>query len=386
MNFLRPRIFVRFVLVAVVAVTTRSAAHAGEFPAREKLERNGWTIAFSAADRPIAEGLVAQLTEFEKRFAAISDAKLELGPFEVEARSEEIALALAKLNGLPGREADFRREIGRSMPRIRELQLKILEAFLVRSIEIWRTTEVRDRIKAGEKLAGLTWDEKTGKAQRRARFNWTLNAQDYSIVTDATVPAAAMLILDETQEIPAAVGVLVKDFASWSDGLRAFYLDSSADAVRRSMAVVTSNLLRTECSPGTSTIWICAGMGGWAWREWVIAALPAKTVDRYALRVAQLPVPSLGGKAFNLEVWPRDREDDSWNMARQVFCNIAERHGPETVSRVMSEFWNLPKAERTTVGLKWVYLQLLKEPLEGRAPWRSLGVPEDAGRRLTQRD
>ncbi|HEX2854277.1 MAG TPA: hypothetical protein VHO24_13660 [Opitutaceae bacterium] len=371
------RTFNRFVAAVALALLAGRPAQAVDFPLREKLERDGWTIGFSPADRPVAEALAAHLMDFEKRFAAMADAKLELGPAEVEARTAEIALALAKSCGLPGREADFQREIGRSLPQIRGLQAKILATFLLRSIEIWREGEVRDRIKAGEKIPGLIWDEKTGKAHRRARFNWTLNAQDYSITTNVAAPPATMLILDETRAIRPAVDVLQKDFASWVDGLRGFYADSSADAVRRSMAVATSNLLHTECSPGISTMWICAGMGGWAWREWVVTALPRKSVDRYALRVAQLPVPSLGGKPINLEAWPRDREDDSWNMARQVFCNIAERHGAETVSRLMGEFWNRPKAERNTASLKRVYAELLHEPLEGRAPWRSLGVAEE---------
>lgn len=375
-----------FVAVVALAFAAAGSVYAEDLPAREKLEQGGWTIGFSPADRPIAEGLASHLADFEKRFVAIETTKFELGPAEVEARAAELALAFAKFCGLPGREEDFQREIERSLPHIRELQAKMRAAFLVRSIEIWRAAEVRERNRTAEKLPGLVWDEKTGKAQRRARFNWTLNAHDYSIATNVSVVPATMLVLEKTEGVRPAVEALVKDFENWSESVRVFYRDGGAEVIRRTMSVVASNLLRSECAAAVSNTWICAGVGGWAWREWVVTILPAKSVDRYALRVAQLPVPILGGKPINLETWPRDREDDAWNMARQVFCNIAERHGAESVSRLMGEFWNLPKADRTSANLKRVYWQLVHEPLEERAPWRSLGVPDENAARLTKND
>jgi hypothetical protein len=342
------------------------------------MERAGWTIGFAAADRELAERVAKQINHFERRVGQLEAQILGFGPAEIEAQSAGIAADLARWCALPEREAEFESEIARLLPQLRAFRSELKRVIAVRALEIWRVEEVRERLQAGGELPGLTWNDAERRAKQQAHFHAVLNPPDYVITAKTNIPPAMMLPLINTANVRAGAHELMKAFDSWVDVLQHVQRELDAIMVRTGLSAVAGNVIFRECSNDSSTRWIAEGLGRWAWRETAFTRVPPKEVERYALFAAQLPVGRAGQPWLRLDQWPEAQHDDAAMMARQVFCNIEERHGSEAIPRLMAEFWQLPQQERTTAALKTIYRRLMNEPLEGRAPWRSLGEPNAA--------
>jgi hypothetical protein len=347
---------------------------AAEYPAREYIEAKGWTIGFAPGDRAVATGVAAQVDVFEKKLVAIEAIKAELSVAELERRTGELAKLAAAIGKLPTRDDDFRRELERVIVRVKELNGELRAALFRRKIELWQTAEVHERLAAGEQLAGFKWDEKEKRPAMQINFNWQFAAGDYRVTKILEMPPAIFLRMEGKGDTKAQVAAAVKNFDDRAMMARDLDREMSALAVRTALPMAIETVLKKECVDEPSSVWIRAGLTGWIWRELVVRSVPAKAAGRYAVLVAQLPVPRPGMPTVNLEVWPEKDGGDFVLMARQVFINIAESDGAEALERLLTAFWQLPQEQRTTANLRRVYREQMKTGIEARAPLRSLGA------------
>ncbi|MBC7367042.1 MAG: hypothetical protein H7343_09570 [Undibacterium sp.] len=347
---------------------------AAEYPAREYIAAKGWTVGFAPGDRAVATGVVAHLDVFEKKLVAIEAIKSELSVAELERRTGELAKLAAAIGRLPAREDDFRRELERVIVRIKELNGALREALFMRKIELWQTAEVRERLGAGEQLAGFKWDAKEQRPAMQINFNAQFEASDYRVTKTLEMPPAISLRLDGKGDTKAQMAAAVKSFDVWAKIARDMDGGMGALAVRMALPMAFETVLKKECVDEASSRWIRAGLTGWLWRELVVRSVPAKAAGKYAVLVAQLPVPRPGMKPVNLEVWPEKDQGDFPLLARQVFINIAESDGAESLERLLTAFWELPREQRTTANLRRLYREQMKTGIEARAPLRSLGA------------
>ncbi len=347
---------------------------AESFPAREYLEAKGWTIGFAPGDRAVAEGLVSRTAAFEKRLGEIDAIKAELGAAELERRGGELAQKAAALSKLPAREADFRREMELATGAVKQLTVALRDVFYVHKIEIWRTTEVRQRLADGDKIEGFRWDEKAKRPSVDLRLNWQIRPDDYRLTTDIQMPPAIFVKLEDKGDVKAQVAAVGKDLEGWSEVVQQMQGQMTPLAVRLAMNMALGAVLKKECADEPASRWIREGLAGWLWREIVIQSVPTKVAGRYAVMIAQFPVARAGDKPINLEVWPEKEAGDFPLNATQVFVNIAEMDGAKALERLLEAFWQLPVEQRTSANLRRLYREQLKTGIEARAPQRSLGA------------
>lgn len=349
------------------------AARATEFPEREQLQKDGWTIGFAPNDRPLAEALAKHIGDFEKRFAAIESTELSLGPAELEARATELASQTAGWCALPKREADFEREFQQVALRVREIRTQVRRALLVRAIEIWRPDEIAVRFATNDGVPGVRWNATEKRLALDAHINLQSNFANDQISARVIAPSAVMLQIGDQKNQKSVVAALVASFNLWVDVFESPGADPGPTTMRIAAGTGIGRAVAAAVAPDTSSRWIAAGLSSWVWRELVFTTLQPERANRYAPVVPVLAVPAAGEELLNLEQWPADDETDHVKRAFQVFLNIAEHHGKDAIPQVMTQFWKLPTDQRTTAALKEVYRTLWDEPLEARAPWRSLG-------------
>lgn len=354
-------------LLAVCVV--ESSLHAETLPPRQRLEREGWSIGYSPADETIAHRLAERLQGFEKIYTE-SVAAHDRDLAEFSARAGVLGATAASVSALPERAPEMRRVLEQLGPALRDASVATQRTFLLRSLEIWRIPEVARRLQAGETLTGFSWDDQTRRATLRLSVAWHPNRSDGRVVADFEVPSAVPLGLEGETDETQAVGALVKHFAQWADFAKS--VDASVFSMFAPLKL--REVVVGECAPAADSRWIAEGVASWAWREAVMTALPADRSDRYAIVVAQLPVRRAGQPLLRLEQWPEVDDAPHRAMACQLFCNIAEHHGADAVTRLLAEFWKLPAEQRTSASFRAVYHELFQEPLELRAPWRSLGM------------
>lgn len=359
--------------MAIIMLVLAGELAAAERPARERIEAQGWTIGFAPADRAVADGIAKKLPDFKKRMAAIAGAKMELNGEGLESRAGELAKKAATAGGLPEREADFQREFQRAAAAVRELDEALNAALFIPAIEVWRTGEVLERMRAGEKLPGFTWDAKENRPTVNFRFNWKISPEDFRVTKTIELPPAIYLRLEKPAD-STAVSAVLKDLEGWASVVQQTSGQARPLIVRLSGSVAIGRVFKSVIANEPATTWVREGLSGYVWREVVRKSVSAKAADGYAVLVAQLPVARTGDKPFNLEIWPEQNGEDHAMMARQVFLNIVDADGPEVLAKLLEAFWKLPLEERTSASFRRLYREQTKLGIEARAPRRSLGA------------
>lgn len=361
--------FLGFACLAAAALTI-----AAELPQREKLERGGWTIEFSPDDRAAADGLAARMNYLEKRLVEARAANAVLGPEEFEARGAELAVKIAQLCALPARAREVEAEFAQLATALKEVRRAMHEVFFPRALAIWRPREVRQRLQDGERIAGFVLNPRDGNITLSVKFSSDI-AADYRVTTTGSLPAAITLKQEDDAVARTSVAELMKQIDDWIAQGRGYCAAGLDRGLVTGVKVGLGRILGTELGSNQSDRWIKEGVMGWAWREAMLQTLPWKIATRYAAVVPQLPVPvgSRDGSQLRLQEWPEANDGDHSLFAIQVFCSVGERHGVDTVTRLLTEFWRRPIEERTTETLKEIYRDMMNEPLEIQAPWRSLG-------------
>src|ERR1051326_3053619 len=169
--------FIRLVVALSLAIASRAA----DAPVREHLQAKEWTIGFVPGDRAVAEQLAVEIDDFDRRLTEAVGIKHELGSEELEKRADEIAKKTAELLQLPGKSEEFRQEIVRVAQAVSGVTAALRGMFLQHKIEIWRTAEVRERLAAGEKIEGFTWDPVERRPNANLKFNWEISPVDYHV-------------------------------------------------------------------------------------------------------------------------------------------------------------------------------------------------------------
>jgi len=357
---------------AVLGLTALSVG-ATDFPVREELKQDGWTIGFAPDDRALAEALANHIGDFEERYVAIESAKPDFGPADLELRAAELAAHAAAWCALPGKEPEFEQVFQQAASRARDTRTQVRAALLVRAIEIVRTDEIAARFATNEGNPGVRWIESEKRLVLDAHINLQSNFVNGEIAVSVIAPAAVMLQIEVEAEPQEIVDALVANFDRWAGVFESSGADPVPTTIRVASNAGIGRIVAPEITSDLSSRWIIAGLSHWVWRELVFTTLRPEGANRYATMVPLLLVPTAKAEPLNLEQWPTENEDFHVDRGFQVFLNIAEHHGKEAIPQLMAQFWKLPSEQRTTAGLKGAYGTLWNEPLEARAPWRSLG-------------
>ncbi len=345
-----------------------------EWPVRERIENQGWTIGFTPADRTVAETVAKKIPDLEKRLTAINAVKTDFGAEAFAARAGELARKAAAAGAWPGGEADFRREFERAAAIVREVETALHAALDLHAIEIWRTMEVRERMKSGEPLPGFKWDAKENRPTVNFAFNWNVSAETFQLTKTIDMPPAIFLRLEKLDD-PAAEARAAKDLENWAAIVEQMSGSMQPLAVRMSGSVAIGRVFKAALANEPATTWVREGLTGYVWRDVVRHSVAAKSAGNYAVMVAQIPVAKTGDKPFDLEVWSEPETELYQILARQVFINIAETDGPAALAKVLGAFWQLPIEQRTSANLRRLYRAQMNTGIEARAPRRSLGMP-----------
>lgn len=339
---------------------------------REQLERDGWKIGFAPPDRELAKALAQHIEVFEARLIDIEATQPAFGRTQLEEQATELAAKAVEYAALPERKADFEREFHKATKRITRIENDMRAAFFPRAIDLWRQDQLQERLETGEPLPGVNWP--AGHERLAMHFSYLVSAsfREGVISVSLTKPEAVTLGVPEGSDDSALPDELAEQTDAWISQLAGPYASLQPSFVRMAANLAIAKVVGSEIAADPNSQWIVAGLSSWAWRELVLGTVKPEGANRYATPVPLLQVPSAHSELLNLEQWPADDEAGHVERALQLFINIAEHHGKDAIPALMAEFWKLPPEQRTTTGLKEVYQQLWSEPLEARAPWRSL--------------
>jgi DNA-binding FadR family transcriptional regulator len=131
-------------------------------------------------------------------------------------------------------------------------------------------------------------------------------------------------------------------------------------------------VLQKEVSKDPAARWIASGTAGWVTRLLILRETSPQVAERYTLAEQQRLASQGKLQQVKLEQWPSDNDGAYVLAAARVFRNIAEKHGNPAVTQVLTAFWRLPPAQRTSKSFRKLYQQLLKEPVEAEAPESTL--------------
>jgi hypothetical protein len=357
------------VLVAMAAVSV-VAARSADLPPRETIASDGWVIEFSPADRPTAEKLADRIGRLEQARSAAAAFNLEFAPAIVEARSAELAQKMADLCALPSRRKDFESELRQMAAGFTRLEEELAKAVFPRAVAVWRKSELIQRLGAGEKVAGFSFDVAANQVNFGYNPQWTLD-KDYVVTKHPeAIGALPVKIPEEVTATEEAVATLEKDFQNMCSLFGTMAASGLRSQILIEMQNAAGKILEAQMPGDPSVKWISAGAARWAARQVLVQTNSPQVADRYtflwdeALRSAMQEA-----KPLDLEAWP-DKQDSGqrYAMAVQVFRNVAEKHGNAAITRWLGEFWRLPPAQRTSVKFRRLYEKLFREPLEAEAP------------------
>jgi hypothetical protein len=355
--------------LAAIAIVSVVAAKAAELPPRETIAKDGWVLEFSPVDRPTAEKLAGRVGQLEQARQAAAVLNLELNPAALEARSPELAQRMTELCALPARRADFQEELKHMAAGLAPLEAELAQAAFPRSVAIWRKPELIQRLAAGEKIAGYSYDATANTVNFDYKPHWTVD-KDYAVTEHPE--AIGALPLKKTEEVAAtddSIAAMEKDFQSWCKGMGAMLALGMRYQVFGSLENVVRKVLEAQLPRDPSVKWISVGAARWAARNVMVQITSPRVADRYTIlydRALQGVKPDAG--PVDLEAWPAGQETQHYAAAVQVFRNIAEKQGDAAIPRLLGEFWRRPPGQRTSPGFRQLYQRLFRERLEAEAP------------------
>lgn len=341
------------------------SARAAEPPQREKIAKDGWTIEFSPVDQAAAGQLAGKVTELERIRNEAQSAQIELEPAVIEARAEELAKKLAELCALPNRAGDFQQEIKRMAPAIVEIRAVIRAVVSPRAVSIVRKSEIIRRLQAGEKIPLFSYDAATNLVRFDYKFTFTMG-KDY-MFNERPEALAAIPLKQGEDEKPAddPTSTLLKDFQGKTEGFNIM-----AGQMYGKMVValgfnqVIANVLVAEVPAGSSAQWIQSGVRQWAVRRMFVHALNPEQVESYLwFHDKQLQMAYQNTRHINLGENPEKLSAIQQAAAYAVFRTMAEKHGNESVTKLLAAFWKLKPTQRTSEAFVRICGKQLKQPL-----------------------
>ena len=357
-------------LVGGLLFVTASAWPA-DVPPRETVTKDGWTIECSPIDRPAAERLAAQTARLDQIVQQSTATKIELEPSALAARAGEFAQKISELCAMPARQDDLQAELVRLAAGLTELQIVSRQAYFPRAIAIWRKSELIRRLGSGEKIGGFAFDPATKEVSFSAAASFNLDAQYHVAGTGEPLKAIPVKQKEEGPSPESAEG-LIDVFRGNVGGLEAMNGWLIRLSVGGGLQMAIRQVLQKEVSKDPAARWIASGTAGWVTRLLILRETSPQVAERYTLAEQQRLASQGKLQQVKLEQWPSDNDGAYVLAAARVFRNIAEKHGNPAVTQVLTAFWRLPPAQRTSKSFRKLYQQLLKEPVEAEAPESTL--------------
>jgi len=349
-----------WMLMSLFAATSLAQAPAS-FPERKVTRVGEFTVTASAGDEAYAQALVSALKTRKPQDRRPAPAI----PFGLQQLGEQRTQLLSELAHELALEKPTREMTGNydNLPRAYLLIYSKVAKSFPKQFAIWRRTEVKARLEAGQKIPGFSLNE---AGEVLFSVNFAFHFKDESEIEralesidrnlrDLIWPISVNEPATPQQDVEKGLG-LYEDYA------QAFAQNAPTTVAAVLHEAVESTLI-TEYIGSADRRWFCDGVANYLAMKVIQKRVGQDALRGYYDLDDQLArYASLAGK-IDLESWPAVENnqdgkypayvnDANYAFATQVIVAITRKHGDDLIRRMLQEIGETPR-EKTDI--KTVY-------------------------------